>query len=124
MWLRLRDAVGYYQKARNVILRKYVESAYLLHTEKSDVLSVHLLHAILNRFNSVSEARRSLSYEVVYRSGIYSRAYELECNSPDFPINRPEFAAKVFETDLVSMEDPAKKSRKIKDYEYYKQLFR
>lgn len=124
IWLRLKTADGFYQQARNVIFRKYWPSIYLLRTEKNEKLTLYLLRVILARFNAVTNKRFSLSYDVVYRSGIFNRAYRLECESVDFPIDDPEFAAEVFETGVESMKDTTKRRAKIKDYEYYKQLFR
>ncbi len=122
---RLRDADGYYQQARGVIFHKYVASDYLIRTERKEKITLDNLRTFLYRFNKISDKRYSLRYDVVHQSGIFYRAYILECESTGFNLNDPTFASKVFceEFSNRTYQDRVKHKTRVKDYGLYKQLF-
>lgn len=122
---RLRDTEGYEQKAKGVIFHKYVESEYLIRTERKGKITLDNLKTFLYRFNKICDRRYSLSYDVVHQSGIFYRAYMLECESTSFNLEDPAFASKVFceEFSDRTWQDRVKLKARVKDYGLYKQLF-
>lgn len=118
---RLRDAEGYYQQARGVILRKYVYSDYLIRSDRSAQLTVFLLRPLLSRLNAVCGNVYSLRHNVVYDSGIFNRAYRLECDGFHLDLENPEVASKVFCEDLSN--NRRMHIARIRDYNLYKQLY-
>lgn len=117
---RLRDADGYYQQARGLIFHKYMYSEYLIRTERNHQIDLDNMRGMLYRLNSIAGRVYSLRYDVVYLSGVFCRAYRLECESSDFNLSDPAFASKVFCEDLSSK---AKLTARVRDYKLYKQLF-
>ncbi len=122
---RLRDSEGYDQQARGVIFHKYVASDYLIRTERKAKITLDNLRTFLYRFNKISDRRYSLRYDVVHQSGIFYRAYILECESTSFDLDDPAFASKVFceEFSNQTWQDRVKLKARVKDYGLYKQLF-
>lgn len=122
---RLRDADGYSQQAKGVIFHKYTASEYLIRTERKGKITLDNLRTSLYRFNRISDRRYSLRYDVVHQSGIFYRAYILECESTSFDLNDPVFASKVFceEFSNQTWQDCVKHKARVKDYELYKKLF-
>ena len=118
---RLRDADGYFQQAKGVIFHKYTASEYLIRTERKEKITLDNLRTFLYRFNKISDRRYSLRYDVVHQSGIFYRAYILECESTSFDLDDPVFASKVF-CDKT-LQNRVKHKTRVKDYELYKQLF-
>lgn len=121
IFTRLRDAEGYYQQARGVILRKYVYSDYLIRSKQYAQLPVVLLRSIVSRFNAICGNVYSLTYNVVYDSGVFNRVYRLECDGFQLDLENPEVASKIFCEDL-SNNRRAHVAR-IRDYSLYKQLY-
>ncbi|OUO16175.1 hypothetical protein [Flavonifractor sp. An4] len=117
---RLRDAEGYYQQARGLIFHKYMYSEYLIRTERNPQIDLDNMRGMLYRLNAIAGRVYSLRYDVVYTSGIFYRAYRLECESSSFNLDDPEFASKVFCEDL---SNKAKRVARVRDYKLYKQLF-
>ena len=117
---RLRDADGYYQQARGVIFHTYTYSENLIRTERNATITITMLQGLVNRLNALMDGAYSLKYRVVHQSGIFYRAYLLECESADFNLDDPAFASKVFCEDLTSK---AKRTARARDYKLYKQLF-
>lgn len=117
---RLRDADGYFQQAKGVIFHKYTDSEYLIRTERKEKITLDNLRTLLYRFNKISDRRYSLRYDVVHQSGIFYRAYILECESTSFDLGDPVFAAKVF---CDEFSNRAKHRARVRDYGLYKQLF-
>jgi hypothetical protein len=117
---RLRDAAGYYQQARGVIFHSYVCSNNLIRTERNGEVSLAQLQGLVNRLNNLMDKTYSLRFNVIHQSGIFYRAYLLECESTQFNLDDPVFASKVFHEDL---SDKVKRTARIRDYKLYKQLF-
>lgn len=117
---RLRDSDGYYQQARGLIFRSYVYSDNLIRTERNSKITLSMMQGLVNRLNALLDRTYSLRYNVIHQSGIFYRAYLLECESTQFNLDDPEFASKVFCEDLSSK---VKRTARIRDYKLYKQLF-
>lgn len=117
---RLRDADGYYQQARGVIFHKYMYSEYLIRTERNPQIDLDNMRGMLYRLNAIAGRVYSLRYDVAHLSGIFYRAYRLECESSNFNLDDPEFASKIFCEDLNTK---AKLTARVRDYKLYKQLF-
>ena len=120
VFTRLRDADGYYQQARGIIFHAYMYSDNLIRTERSDKITLTMLQGLINRFNAIMDGMYSFRFNVIRQSGIFYRAYLLECESTDFNLEDPEFASKVFCEDL---SNKAKRVSRIRDYKLYKQMF-
>ena len=121
----MRDAIGYYQQARGVIFHTYVVSEYLIRSERKSHVQPMDITNQMSRFNRIMGCAYSLNPDVIRESGIFFRAYQLECESTQFDLDDPVFASKVFGDDFTS--DPKKGKKKqysyIADYKRYKQLF-
>ena len=117
---RLRDAEGYYQQAKGLIFHKYMWSEYLIRTERNPQIDIVKMRGMLSRLNAIAGRVYSLRYDVVYQSGIFYRAYRMECESSNFNLDDKEFASMVFHEDLSTK---AKHTARIRDYKLYKQLF-
>lgn len=117
---RLRDSDGYYQQARGLIFHTYVYSDNLIRTERNSKITLSMMQGLVNRLNVLMDHTYSLRYNVIHQSGIFYRAYLLECESTQFNLDDPEFASKVFCEDLSSK---VKRTARIRDYKLYKQLF-
>ena len=111
---------GYYQKAKGVIFRRYVPSEYLIRTDRRERLDVLGMRSILYRMNLITGRKFSLSYDTAFYSGVYFRAYMLECESDSFDLSDPTFAAKVLCTDTST---PSMHSAAIDNYNMFKKLF-
>lgn len=125
--VRLRDAEGFSTKGRGIIFRKYMYSDYLIRTEDSYQMTVPQMRASLSRMDKVMDHTYSLRFDTARQSGIFYRAYMLECENNNFDLSDPEFAANVFCEDFTQKQnkaDPGKRLReRIRDYTLYKQLF-
>ncbi len=125
--VRLRDAEGFRTQGRGVIFRRYIFSENLIRTEDSAQLSVSQMRASLSRMDKVMDHKYSLKFDTARQSGIFYRAYMLECESTNFDLDDPEFASRVFLEDFTlgrSKTDPGRNLRnRLRDYKLYKQLF-
>lgn len=117
---RLRDSDGYYQQARGLIFHTYVYSDNLIRTERNGTITVPMMQGLVNRLNALLDRTYSLRYNVIHQSGIFYRAYLMECESTQFNLDDPEFVSKVFCEDL---SNKVKRTSRIRDYKLYKQLF-
>ena len=116
----VKNSLGYNQQAKGVIFRSYIPSEYLIRTDRTDKMTVESMRPILYRMNKESDCRYSLSYETAFRSGVYFRAYMLECASDSFDLKDPAFAAKVLCADTST---ESKHLAAIGNYNAYKKLF-
>lgn len=127
LFVRLRDAEGFRTKGRGIIFRKYMYSDYLIRTEDSYQMTVPQMRASLSRMDKVMEHTYSLRFDTARQSGIFYRAYMLECESNHFDLSDPVFASKVFSEDFTQAKikvDPGRHLReRVRDYTLYKQLF-
>ncbi len=117
---QLRYSEGYYQQARGRILRKYVYSDYLIRSDRKHQIDLNGLRGILARMNNYSGRRFSLRYDVVYRSGVFYRAYLRECNGVHFELEDPKCASEIFGENLNVR---SKLIATTREYDFYKQLF-
>ncbi len=117
---QLRDSEGYMQQARGVIARTYVESYYLIRSEKNGHLDLNKMRGVLSRMNRASGRKYSLRYDVANRSGIFYRAFLKECNGVHFNLDDPKFASEIFCSDLSNRQ---KFVTMNKEYQLYKKLF-
>lgn len=115
-----RDAEGFNQRARGVILHKYKWSEYLLRSEQSAQFNLRSLRMALRRFNEICEGQYSLTYDVIHRSGVFYRAYVAELNGISVDPSDAEAVSRTFCEDL---SQPSKRQRWLQDYACYKQLF-
>lgn len=124
---RLKDAEGFSTKGKGIIFRKYVYSENLIRTEDSYQLNVFQMRASLSRMDKVMDHAYSLKFDTVRQSGIFYRAYMLECESSNLDLSSPDLASRIFCEDLSLEEgkaDPTKRYRqRMRDYTLYKQLF-
>lgn len=124
---RLKDADGFYSKGRGVIFRKYIYSENLIRTEDSYQLSVYQMRASLSRMDKVTNHVYSLKFDTVHQSGVFYRAYMMECESNNLDLTNLDLASRIFCEDLSADEskgDPKKRYReRMRDYALYKQLF-
>lgn len=122
----LKNADGFYTKGRGRIFRRYMYSENLIRTEDSYQLSIPQMRANLSRMDSVMGHVYSLKYRVARQSGIFYRAYMLECESRNLDLGDPAVASEVFCENLLpdeSKADPIKRYRdRMRDYFLYKQL--
>ena len=121
----LRNAKGYYQQAKGVIFHKYLYSDYLIRTRFNDHIKPIDVVNLVSRLNKVSNGEYSLELNMVRQSGIFFRAYQLECNSVTFDLNDPVFASKVFCEDFSGTTQKCKVAHtsRVRDYKLYKRLF-
>lgn len=124
---RLKEADGFNTKGKGIIFRKYVYSENLIRTEDSYQLNVFQMRANLSRMDRIMDHAYSLKFDTARQSGIFYRAYMLECESSNLDLSDPVFASRIFCENLYSKEnkaDPAKRYRqRMRDYALYKQLF-
>lgn len=118
IFIRARDAIGYYQSTSNVAYHIYVPSEYLIRTEHSVHVNYNTLQASIARLNNLAP-QLSLTFNPVRISGMLYRAHIAECEDPNFSLNI-DYMAKVF--DIPSTNTALIKSR-IEDYKIYKQMF-
>lgn len=111
---------GYSQQAKGVIFRRYVPSEYLIRTDRKECLDIPGMRMCLYRMNRITGRKFSLSYDTAFYSGVYFRAYMLECESDSFDLNNPDFAAKVLCTDTYT---PSMHSAAPNNYNMFKKLF-
>jgi hypothetical protein len=117
---RYRTTDGYYRKSRGVIFRPYQESDFLLRSDVFPQLTLENLRAQIYKFNKLSNQELSLLTTVAYRSGIFHRAYMIDCQSVEFPLYDREFLESVFHEKFPSK---AKMRHRIQDYLFYKKLY-
>ncbi len=120
IFTRFRDADGYYQLAKNEIFHKYAYSNYLIRTERTDHLNHVQFRCALYRFNHICDNVYSLTYSVVFQSGIFNRVYRMECDGFKLDLTDGATASRVFCDDL---SDGTRRNNKIREYEFYKSLF-
>lgn len=125
--LRLRDSEGFNTKGKGLIFRRYMYSENLIRTEDSDQVNVFQMRASLSRMDKIMDHAYSLRFDTARQSGIFFRAYMLECESVSFDLSDPKFASAVFLEDFTQVKnkiDPGKRLReRVRDYTLYKQLF-
>lgn len=121
----LRDSEGYYQQAKGVIFHKYPYSEYLIRTRFKDHVKPIDVVNMVARMNKVMDGEYSLELNMVHQSGIFFRAYQLECDSVKFDLDDPVFASKVFCEDFTGKGKKYKVAHtsRIQDFKLYKQLF-
>lgn len=121
----LRDAEGYYQQAKGVIFHKYPYSEYLIRTRFKDHISIVDVANLVSRANKVLGGEYSLELNMIRQSGIFFRAYQLECDSVTFDLDDPVFASKVFCEDFTGTTKKYKVAHmgRVRDYKLYKRLF-
>lgn len=119
-----RNAEGYYQKARGVILRKYVPTEYFFRTEKNDRLTHEdRVTEVLYRLNEVCNRKYSLQYDAIWKSGMLNRIYMRELTSGQLDLdnlaNDIPFASALFEMPLERKDQVI---HLVEDYRRYKRL--
>ena len=80
---------------------------------------------LVARANKVMDGEYSLELNMIRQSGIFFRAYQLECDSVKFDLSDPVFASKVFCEDFTGKTKKFKVAHlsRIQDFKLYKQLF-
>lgn len=121
----MRDAEGYYQQAKRRIFHSYPYSDYLIRTRFKDHVKPIDVVNLVARANKVMDGEYSLELNMIRQSGIFFRAYQLECDSVKFDLSDPVFASKVFCEDFTGKTKKFKVAHlsRIQDFKLYKQLF-
>lgn len=124
---RLRDADGYYKQSKGLTFMRYAESPNLIRTLASSQMTVFHMRRSLSRMDKILDHIGALRFEVVRLSGIFYRAYMLECESTKFNLDDLAFASKVFCEDFVNPKAKTDVQRiyrqRMNDYTLYKRLF-
>lgn len=124
---RLRDADGYYKQSKGLTFMRYAESPNLIRTLASSQMTVLHMRRSLSRMDKILDHIGALRFEVVRLSGIFYRAYMLECESTKFNLDDLAFASKVFCEDFVNPKAKTDVQRiyrqRMNDYTLYKRLF-
>lgn len=120
-----RDSDGYFQRAKADIYHKYPYSEYLIRSRYSHHIKVSGITNLIAHANDVKGGEYSLEPNVIRQSGIFFRAYQMECESVDFNLSDPVFASKVFCEDFTGESKKYKVAHtsRIQDFKLYKQLF-
>lgn len=121
----LRNSGGYFQKLKGVVFIEYALSEYLIRTRFKDHLDPVDVANIVARMNKKMDGKYFLEMGIIRKSGIFFRAYQLECNNAKFDVNDPVFASKVFCEDFTGDGKKYKVAHMscIRDYKRYKRLF-
>lgn len=121
----LRDSEGYYQQARGRIFHAYPYSEYLFRSRFQHHLKAYDVQKLAARINKVMDGEYSLELNIIRQSGIFFRAYQMECDSVKFDLSDPVFASKVFCEDFTGSSKKYKVAHqaRMSDYKHYKQLF-
>ena len=103
----------------------YPYSEYLIRTRFKDHVKPIDVVNLVARANKVMDGEYSLELNVIRQSGIFFRAYQLECDSVKFDLSDPVFASKVFCEDFTGKAKKYKVAHmsRIQDFKLYKQLF-
>ena len=107
---------------QGVATYKYVWSDFLLRTSRQDrIRSGRNLRILLNNFSKQAEAQSNpFSYNKIYWSGVYHRAYLYECaNGPIKPGN-VETIQKIFGETYSYVQDA---NKRLYAYQRYKEYF-
>lgn len=120
-----RDSDGYFQRAKAVIRHKYPYSEYLIRSRYSHHVKESSITGLVVRVNDIKDGEYSLEPNVIRQSGIFFRAYQMECESVEFDLGDPVFASKVFCEDFTGEGTKYKVAHaaRIQDYKLYKRLF-
>lgn len=120
-----RDSDGYFQRAKGDVHHKYPYSEYLIRSRYSHHVKDSSITNLITRANDVKDGEYSLEPNVIRQSGIFFRAYQMECESVSFDLNDPVFASKVFCEDFTGKGKKYKVAHtsRIQDFRLYKQLF-
>lgn len=121
----MRDSKGYSQQAKGNIFHPYPYSEYLIRSRYSHHVKESSITNLIARANDVKDGEYSLEPNVIRQSGIFFRAYQLECESASFDLSDPVFASKVFCEDFTGKGKKYKVAHtsRIQDFKLYKQLF-
>lgn len=121
----LRDSEGYYQQAKGRIFHTYPHSEYLLRSRFKKQLQATDVQNLVTRMNGIRDGEYALEFNMIRQSGIFYRAYQIECESVKFDLSDPVFASKVFCEDFTGSSKKCRIAHqaRIKDYKLYKQLF-
>lgn len=124
---RLRDTDGYYKQSKGLTFMRYAESPNLIRTLASSQMTVFHMRRSLSRMDKILDHIGALRFDVVRLSGIFYRAYMLECESTKFNLDDLAFASKVFCEDFVNPKAKTDVQRiyrqRVNDYTLYKRLF-
>ena len=117
-----RDANGFYQQAKGVVFRYFVDSEYLFRSNKKARLEIENVRANAVRLNKVANEGAELTVNLAYRSGILHRAYVEEVVSKTFnPATASnEELSRIFRVENVSK---SRKNLLLSDYKRYKKMF-
>lgn len=117
-----RDAEGYHSQARQIIYLKYKPSELLFRTPRaSEITSIVMLLTSIHVFTkSGGKEKRSLTYDKVYWSGIFHRAYQYELENGAIPMNNLEVRERIFQEHYDSMSEA---NRRLTEYRQYKEHF-
>lgn len=115
-----RDATEYQSAAKGIITLKYVPSAWLFRSTKSDhVSSPKTMRIFIRNFGKSSGGENLFTYDKIYLSGLYHRTYLYECVNGKIKKNDTETISKVFDEEYARTSLANKKLqnyRKFADY--------
>ncbi len=116
-----KEAKGYYRMMKAEVFMPYKPSEFLIRTNKKTQMDTRLVTAMVNRFSDIdSEKNIHLSYDKIYWSGMFSRAYEYEQINGEILKNKKDLLEKLFRERYSSM---AHANMRLKEYQRYKEVF-
>ena len=117
-----RFSNGYSSQANQIIFLKYAPSGLLFRTAKSPcITSTTALHTAIRTLAKYGEkSARSLTYEKVYWSGIFNRAYQYELSNGPIPQNNVEIKEQIFNE---SYESDSIANRRLAEYRQFQEHF-
>ena len=117
-----RDAEGFHSQARQIIFLKYMPSDLLFRTPRSpSITSQVMLSTSIHVFTkSGGKETRTLTYDKVYWSGIFNRAYQYELENGAIPMNDLELRERIFQEHYDSMSEA---NRRLTEYRQYQEHF-
>jgi hypothetical protein len=127
---------GFQQQSRGLMMRKYTSTSYLLRTckTKNDMLSVTNLRTSISHFSEIynkyqkenddgkdNKKGHQLNLSTIYWSGIYSRAYEYECENGLIQPFDYDTIKKIFGETYD--QDRFVANKRLRSYQAYKKVF-
>lgn len=116
-----RDATEYESQGRGVITLKYVYSDLLLRTCRADSVDTKTLRIMLRGFGKSSGEEVNLfTYDKIYWSGIFNRAYIYELENGEIKPGDVETMETIFQQKYPSV---AVANKRLRDYQKFKEHF-
>lgn len=116
-----RDATEYESQGRGVITLKYMYSDLLLRTCRAESVDTKTLRIMLRGFGKSSGEEVNLfTYDKIYWSGIFNRAYIYELENGEIKPGDVEIMEAIFQQKYPSV---AVANKRLRDYQKFKEHF-